>query len=71
MKDKDILGGLAEDKELLLRLITQRKRQQGEFIETKLVLKKVLELQISVVQELQGEITVLRPQRNATFIQSD
>jgi hypothetical protein len=56
---KDILSGLqveAEDKELLLQLIAQNKRQQGEFIETKLVLKKVLELQISIVQELQGEI---------------
>jgi hypothetical protein len=60
MKDKDILGGLqieAEDKELFQQLIAQSKRQQGEIIETKLVLKKVLELQISIVQELQGEIT--------------
>ncbi len=60
MKDKDILVGLqveAEDKKLLLQLIAQSKRQQGEFIGTKLVLKKVLELQISIVQELQGEIT--------------
>jgi hypothetical protein len=59
MKVKDILGGLqteAEDKELLLQLIAQNKRQ-GEFIETQLVLKKVLELQISIVQELQGAIT--------------
>ncbi len=49
MKDKDILGGLqveAEDKELLLQLFAQSKRQQGEFIETKSVLKRVLELQI-------------------------
>ena len=60
MKDKDILGGLqveAEDKELLLQLIAQSKRQQDEFIETKLALKKVLGLQISIVQELQGGIT--------------
>ncbi len=60
MTDKDILGGLqveAEDKELLLQLIAQSKIQQGKFIETKIVLKKVLELQISIVQELQGEIT--------------
>ncbi len=60
MKHKDILGRLqveAEDKELLLQLIAQSKSQQGEFMETKLVLKKVLELQISIVQELQGEIT--------------
>ncbi len=59
MKVKDILGRLqteAEDKELLLQLIAQNKRQ-GEFIETQLVLKKVLELQISIVQELQGAIT--------------
>ena len=49
MKDKDILGGLeveAKDKELLLQLIAQSKKQQGEFIETKLVLKRVLDLQI-------------------------
>jgi hypothetical protein len=61
MKVKDILGGLqveAEDKELLLQLIAQNKRQQGQFmVETKFVLKKVLELQISIVRELQGEIT--------------
>ncbi len=60
MKDKDILGWLqveAEDKELLLQSIAQSKRQQGEFIETKLVLKKVLELQKSIDQELQGIIT--------------
>jgi hypothetical protein len=42
---------------LLLQLIAQSKRQQGEFIEAKLVLNKVLELQISIVQELQGGIT--------------
>jgi hypothetical protein len=44
MKDKDILGGLqveAEDKELLLQLIAQSKRQQGEFMEMKLVLPQV------------------------------
>jgi hypothetical protein len=38
-------------------LIAQSKRQHSEFIETKLVLKKVLELQIYIVQELQGGIT--------------
>ncbi len=60
MKVNAILSGLqveAEDKESLLQLITQSKRQQGDFIGTKLVLMKVLELQISIVQELQGEIS--------------
>ncbi len=60
MKVKDVLGRLqikAEDKELLLQLIAQSKRQQGEIIETNSVLKKMLELQISSVQQLQGEIT--------------
>jgi hypothetical protein len=33
------------------------KRQQGEITEMNSVLKKVLELQISIVQELQGKIT--------------
>ncbi len=60
MKDKDILGGSqieAKDKELLLQLIAQTKRQQGEVTEMNLVLKKVLELPISIVQELQGGVT--------------
>jgi hypothetical protein len=50
-------------------LIAQSKRQQDKFIETKLVLKKVLELQISIVQELQGEITA--ELRNDAQDQSD
>ncbi len=50
-------------------MIAQSKRQQGEFTETKLVLTKVLELQISTVQELQGGITA--GLRNDTKNKSD
>jgi hypothetical protein len=72
IKDKDILGRLqieAKDKELLLQLIAQSKRQQGEVIEMNSVLKKVLELQISIVQELKEEITA--ELRNDTQGKSD
>jgi hypothetical protein len=57
---RQILGGLhieAEVTEVLLQLIEQGRRQQDEIIEMNSNLKKVHELQISIVSELQGEIT--------------
>ena len=62
MKNEDLLGRLqieAELKELLGRLIIQNKKQQDKIQEMSFSLQTVLELQISIVQDVRRNIEAI------------